>query len=340
MVDIYIHSNCINTNFIDNIAFIKCKKKNIIITEKNAGFINGGLEAVSDIIDLLKLYSENCEYDYVIHMHPDVFIINETLIVNFLNDQKSISEIIFYVNLSLNNIILYSFDFFIFKPKLLKENIFNKWINNTKSPEEYFHDILINNNIIHCIIPRYDNNFYLPRRIDLIGLWHDHDLYRLYFKLLSDEINKILPIEYSIEEFIIQKEYDCNTIWLEVGKIHFYKYTNNIMYYYDLFCPNLAKLECTKLNGRLVVLETLDEVLFNKDISFLNINYNNYNKTNDFIYAIKNKLINKTIIIINNLYNLIDGDFKAIYEFIHKLNIKYTWLGLHKQSCILELSID
>ena len=99
MVDIYIHSNCINTNFIDNIAFIKCKKKNIIITEKNAGFINGGLEAVSDIIDLLKLYSENCEYDYVIHMHPDVFIINETLIVNFLNDQKSISEIIFYVNL-------------------------------------------------------------------------------------------------------------------------------------------------------------------------------------------------------------------------------------------------
>mgnify|MGYP000306487027 CR=1 FL=1 len=138
----------VNTNFIDNIAFIKCKKKNIIITEKNAGFINGGLEAVSDIIDLLKLYSENCEYDYVIHMHPDVFIINETLIVNFLNDQKSISEIIFYVNLSLNNIILYSFDFFIFKPKLLKENIFNKWINNTKSPEEYFHDILINNNII------------------------------------------------------------------------------------------------------------------------------------------------------------------------------------------------
>ena len=59
-------------------------------------------------------------------MHPDVFIINETLIVNFLNDQKSISEIIFYVNLSLNNIILYSFDFFIFKPKLLKEKVVYK----------------------------------------------------------------------------------------------------------------------------------------------------------------------------------------------------------------------
>ena len=116
------------------------------------------------------------------------------------------------MNLSLNNIILYSFDFFIFKPKLLKENIFNKWINNTKSPEEYFHDILINNNIIHCIIPRYDNNFYLPRRIDLIGLWHDHDLYRLYFKLLSDEINKILPIEYSIEEFNLKLLEDEKTI--------------------------------------------------------------------------------------------------------------------------------
>ena len=72
------------------------------------------------------------------------------------------------------------------------------------------------------------------------------------------------------------------------------------MYYYDLFCLNLAKLECTKLNGRLVVLETLDEVLFNKDISFLNINYNNYNKTNDFIYAIKNKLINKNEILLKS----------------------------------------
>ena len=56
--------------------------------------------------------------------------------------------------------------------------------------------------------------------------------------------------------------------------------------------------------------------------------------------AIKNKLINKTIIIINNLYNLIDGDFKAIYEFLHKYNFKYTWLGLHKLSCMLELHID
>ena len=59
IADIYIHSNCINNNIIDNIQYIKCNKK-IYITEKNAGFINGGLEAVSDLIDNLNLTSEEC----------------------------------------------------------------------------------------------------------------------------------------------------------------------------------------------------------------------------------------------------------------------------------------
>ena len=54
------------------------------ITDKNAGFVNGGLEAVSDVVDMLKLFSNDCQYNYIIHMHPDVFICNEQPILSLL----------------------------------------------------------------------------------------------------------------------------------------------------------------------------------------------------------------------------------------------------------------
>jgi len=331
IVDIYIHSNCITNNFIDNTKYIKCNKS-INITEKNAGFINGGLEAISDIITSLKLTMDNnCEYDYIIHMHPDVFIINEIPLLNLLT-QNINSDIIFYVNLSLNTKLLYAFDFFIFNPNKLKTNIFDKWYNNNNSPEQYFYEILHSNNINHIIIPRYNNNFYMPRYIDLLGLWHDHDIYRLYYYLLTHEINQILPIEYSIEEFIQKHELIEDTIWLEIGTIHFYECTKNPIFFYDY--NDITKLNNISSNN---IPIKLDNLKLDKKISLLNINYNSYNKTVELLNNIQDNLMDNIIIIINNLYNLIDGDFRALYEFIHKNNLKYNYLGLHKQSILIKI---
>ena len=115
--EVFIHSNNILNNILDSVQYIETHKR-IYITDKNAGFVNGGLEAVSDVVDMLKLFSNDCQYNYIIHMHPDVFICNEQPILSLLEKEVN-SDNVFYCNLSLVNPCLYSFDCFIFKPKLL-----------------------------------------------------------------------------------------------------------------------------------------------------------------------------------------------------------------------------
>jgi hypothetical protein len=75
----------------------------------------------------------------------------------------------------------YSFDFFFFKPKLLNKNIFVDYLDVNQSetfhPEHYLHDMLIKHDVKHAIIKRYDNDHWVPRRIDEhLGLYHEHDL--------------------------------------------------------------------------------------------------------------------------------------------------------------------
>uniref|UniRef100_A0A6C0ECW7 Uncharacterized protein n=1 Tax=viral metagenome TaxID=1070528 RepID=A0A6C0ECW7_9ZZZZ len=343
IADIYIHSNCINNCIIENVQYIKSNKR-IYITEKNAGFINGGLEAVSDVIDELKLLTPECQYDYVIHMHPDVFITDENNIINLLTNQLE-TNIIFYVNLSLNDTNLYSFDFFIFKPKLLTFNIFKDWKENTQSPEYYFCDIIKKNNIIHALVPRFLNNYYLPRKIDMIGLWHDHDLFRIYNYILTNEINLIQPIEYSIDEFIIKikDNFIENTIWLEINISEFYKFTDNIIHYYDYNDKSGRDSDLQSVNNSIKtnysIINDINEIIYNNiNISLLHINYNLYEKSKKLLNQIKNNLHNNCIIIINNIYNYINGDFRAIYEFLNINGIKYDRLGLHRQSIILKIN--
>lgn len=180
--DVFIHSNNIGNNFVEHAKYIEAHKR-IYITDKNVGFVNGGLEAVSDTIDMLHLYSSKCQYDYVIHLHPDVFICNEQPILSLLQ-QELLSDNVFYCNLSLRNVCLYSFDFFIFKPKLLTQNIFKHWQENVHSPEYYLFQCVYK--LKHVLLDRYEDNWYLDQRTspDKLGIWHCHEL-----ELIEDFIN-------------------------------------------------------------------------------------------------------------------------------------------------------
>ena len=185
--DIFIHSNNILNNILDSVQYIETNKR-IYITDKNSGFRNGGLEALSDVVDMLKLFSNDCQYQYVIHLHPDVFICNEQPILSLL-EQELNSDNVFYCNLSLVDFCLYSFDFFIFKPKLLSENIFKNWQENVNSPELYLYHCITKNNLKHVLLDIYIDNWYLEQRKspDLLGLWHSHEL-----DLIVDFLNKTI----------------------------------------------------------------------------------------------------------------------------------------------------
>ena len=122
--EVFIHSNNIQNNILDPVQYIETNKR-IYITDKNSGFRNGGLEALSDVVDMLKLFSNDCQYQYVIHLHPDVFICNEQPILSLL-EQELNSDNVFYCNLSLVDFCLYSFDFFLYLNLNYYQKIYSK----------------------------------------------------------------------------------------------------------------------------------------------------------------------------------------------------------------------
>lgn len=174
--DIYIYCNNpkIQNTIINYYQNFDQKNKKLLITSLNAGYRRGGVEAVSEGIEM-GIFKE---YDYVIHLHPDVFITNdlylrEVLLNNINNDT------VFFITKSLpNDPNFFSFDFFIFKPKLLTKNIFIEELYTfIDSPEHYLHDMIIKNNIKYIFIKRFDNNTWHPRRIDdNLMLYHEHEL--------------------------------------------------------------------------------------------------------------------------------------------------------------------
>ena len=176
--DVFIHNNKSDNDIFENVQYIKTKKR-IYTTDRNDGFLKGGLQAVSDCIDMLNLKSEDCEYSYVLCLHPDVFIINEEPILKLLTQELN-TDNVFYVNYSLNNKVLYSFDMFFFKPRLLKTNILKDWRECVISPEFYLYQQIKKHNIKHVIVERYENDWYLPRRKDLLGLYHEHEISKVY----------------------------------------------------------------------------------------------------------------------------------------------------------------
>lgn len=176
--EVFIHSNCEQNDISENVKYI-LNKKNVYITNKNAGYTLGGIEAVGDAIDILNLTNPNSEYDYVIHIHPDVFITNDTVLMNILNEELE-SDNVFIVNKSFPDHLSYSFDFFIFKPKKLNVNIFKNYENWKQSPERFIRNALMLNGIPHKLIKRFDNDHYEPRRIDLNLMWHEHNLSKIY----------------------------------------------------------------------------------------------------------------------------------------------------------------
>jgi hypothetical protein len=174
--DIYIYCNNpnIQNNIINFYQNFNQENKRLLITSLNSGYRVGGVEAVSQGIEM-GIFNE---YDYVIHLHPDVFITDDLYLTQVLSNNIS-NDIVFFITKSIpDDPNFFSFDFFIFKPKLLTKNIFlDELYTFTDCPEHYFHDMIIKHNINYTFIKRFDNDNWYPRRIDdNLRLYHEHDM--------------------------------------------------------------------------------------------------------------------------------------------------------------------
>jgi hypothetical protein len=100
--------------------------------------------------------------------------------IETLNRYENLNnDVVFLVNKSVpHDPKFLSFDFFIFKPKLLTKNIFiDDLYTFTEITEHYFYNMIIKNNIKYIFVKRFNNDNWEPRRIDdNLRLYHEHDL--------------------------------------------------------------------------------------------------------------------------------------------------------------------
>jgi len=334
--DFILHNNCITNNIYKNVEFIKSNKK-LIITNKNNGFKLGAIEALCDIIDNHNLLSS--EYDYIIHTHPDVFITNESKIIKLLEDELY-TDNIFLVTLSLKQINMYAFDFFIFKPNKLNHNIFNYWHNYLNSPEHYLYEKLIN--IKHKIVDRYDNNYYLPRKIDKLSLLHLHDINSSYFYILSNSLHTD-RIDITQFNLLLTNINSNNNININYNNKNCSSKYNSLNVLEDH--TNIIKLEF--VDGKIIncinnmLINNINQYLFleKKKVSLIILNNNNYIISLKLLEIIRPYINNYFIIIVNDIYNIVDGDYHALYEFIIKYNIKCNWSYIYENTFISEYNI-
>jgi len=156
--------------------------KHLFITTLNSGYRTGGMEAMSRAIQMGTFHV----YDYVIRLHPDVFITESRYLNEILYANRETDTVFFMTKYFPDDPTHFASDFFIFKPRLLTVNIFlDELYTYTDSPEHYLYHIIKKYNVKHQVIKRFDNNNWNPRRIDdHLKLYHEHDLEKVKGKFI------------------------------------------------------------------------------------------------------------------------------------------------------------
>lgn len=150
------------------------------------GVFNGFLKGLSNNFDFFK------NYDYIIHLVPDCYIINEDKIVDLLNDNIN-SEFEFIVDYhpyhNQYTKSQYICDFFIFKPKKITNIFSDHSDSNVIVSENWLYLKIHEYNIKHKTICRGPES--LKWNIDDYGLIHNHNLEMIY-SILNDKDYKNL----------------------------------------------------------------------------------------------------------------------------------------------------
>jgi len=186
MCDLFIYCNNphISGEIVARYQAFEQKNKYLHLTTLNVGFKMGGVEAVSRGMAMGAFEG----YDYVVHLHPDVFIVDDSPMVAIMT-QNLANDCVFFVNRGdPDDSRFFCFDFFIFKPRLLTRNVFLDALYTFQGiPEHWLSDMLANNAIAYHVVKRFAENRWHPRRVDEhLGLYHEHDL-----GLVDDLLNRL-----------------------------------------------------------------------------------------------------------------------------------------------------
>jgi hypothetical protein len=167
-------------------------KKLLYMTSKNAGYAKGAVQAMDTVMQSGELQ----KYDWVVHLHPDVFVVYPQPLANMLLNTTA-SVIAAPFKTILTDILSpgvegLAFDFFAFRPNITDTNAFSKWAIYTKAPELYLRAEAFPNASIQNVPHRYAAKC---KTWDKFGVWHIHtDLGRIdEFMRLHPSVGKMPP---------------------------------------------------------------------------------------------------------------------------------------------------
>jgi len=168
-VIVHCNNENIDDNSLKNLCNFHCDTK--IVRGKNTGYRSGLHSAISELFDDVQ------EYDWVLHLHPDVFIVDDERVFALLSEHVSNESVQMIVDQSLGQDV-FATDFFAFKPNKIP-NFFAEFIpdSETNCPiaERFLYQKMNQNSITYLPISREGA---VHRIVDSYGLLHSHDQYQ------------------------------------------------------------------------------------------------------------------------------------------------------------------
>ena len=182
--DVIYHNNnpAFTTTQIEE-ALCKVPYKSLKIIhspQKNAGgYPYGQFEAILDSWDILITKG----YDWVIHLHPDIFLIDESKLLAEIDHATSSSADILVTATFGHTAPAYATDFFCFRPARVLKSLFESYLPLLKAPivvplEYLFYNEIFRAKLKTHVAVRFLHGHY-HRDIDQLGLWHEHNLLRV-----------------------------------------------------------------------------------------------------------------------------------------------------------------
>jgi hypothetical protein len=159
----------------------------------SGGYAYGQFEAICDAWDII----QRGRYDWVIHLHPDVFVVDEEPLLSALEEAENENKSLVVTKTLGYNYPAFSTDFFAFRPEGISKSVFESY--KYLIPD----GVTLSTNASGSIFPlecafffeayRQKVLFYVAKRfisgdyhrdIDCLGLWHEHNQKRVqrYFE--------------------------------------------------------------------------------------------------------------------------------------------------------------
>jgi hypothetical protein len=154
-----------------NIDFIHSPQKNA------GGYPYGQFEAILDVWDKLS------GYDWVIHLHPDIFIVDESRLLEVIGQANRGGFAMVVTPTFGLKAPSFATDFFAFRPSGTPRGIFESFLPLQDAPivvplEDLFYIEVHRAGVKYMVAHRFAHGHY-HRDIDQLGLWHEHDLNRV-----------------------------------------------------------------------------------------------------------------------------------------------------------------